>query len=289
MPARREARQERAIMAGADVIVTNAPNARRALAQAFPACGEKIVAIANGYDPEPFNDRMRVAPVGSDHPITILHPGQLYFGRDPRPFLDGLRDFLAQRSPGARPVRFELIGHLQGDARSFDIADAIRTRNLEGVVSVGGQVPYDQCLASMIRADILLLLDTPGRRIGVPAKLYEYVGAGRPVLALGEPDGDTAWVLQRCGTPHRIVPCADSGAIRQALAELIGEIESGRPMTAGTDGRLEFTRERLAGQLVEILSRCTERGGLALTKDQLWSESEARPAQALAGEHPVAR
>ena len=38
----------------------------------------------------------------------------------------------------------------------------------------------------MVQADVLLLLDTPGRQAGVPAKLYEYIGAGRPILALAE-------------------------------------------------------------------------------------------------------
>src|SRR4029077_3555512 len=99
----------------------------------------------------------------------------------------------------------------------------IRSRGLGDVVSVGGQVPYDECLARMVRADILLLLDTPGRRIAVRAKLYEYVGAGRPVLALGEPDGDTAWVLGQCGISHRIASPGDSKGIRQALAELVDE------------------------------------------------------------------
>ena len=55
----------------------------------------------------------------------------------------------------------------------------------------------------MVGADVLLLLDSPGHRVGVPAKLYEFVGAGRPILALAEFDSDVAWVLRESEVPHR--------------------------------------------------------------------------------------
>jgi glycosyltransferase involved in cell wall biosynthesis len=276
-----EERQERAVVASADAIITNAPNARKALTEAFPAARGKSLAITNGYDPERFEAQARTPPAALDQPITILHPGQLYLGRDPRPFFDALKALIAQRGPGARPIRFSLIGNLEGDCRSFDLAAEIRSRGLGAIVSVGGQVPYNESLEMMARTDILLLLDTPGRRIGVPAKLYEYVGAGRPVLALGEPDGDTAWVLRQCGVPYRIAPPGDPDSIRQAVTELVDQVESRLPASASACGRLAFTREHLTGQLAEILNRITAGSGSPnSTGDDSGSD---RPAEALAG------
>ena len=80
-----------------------------------------------------------------------------------------------------------------------------------------------------MRADILLLIHTPGWRLGVPAKLYEYLGAGRPILALAEPDSDIAWVLRTSKVLHRIAPPRDVPAIRQALLELAAEVQAGSP------------------------------------------------------------
>jgi glycosyltransferase involved in cell wall biosynthesis len=274
-----EARQERAVMASADVIITNAPNACEALAQAFPSAREKIVVITNGYDPERFESPEWTAPGADDQPITILHPGQLYAGRDPRPFLDALKVFRARRGEQARPIRLFLIGNLEGDHHSFDLAAEIRSRDLQAIVSVGGQVPYDESLKRMVRSDILLLLDTPGRRIGVPAKLYEYVGAGRPVLALGEPDGDTAWVLRQCGVPYRIAPPGEPESIQQALAELVEQVESRRAAAVGAWGRLAFTREHLARQLAELLNFRTARSS-SPTTDEVESGSNPAPAPA---------
>lgn len=106
----------------------------------------------------------------------------------------------------------------------------------------------------MCRADILLLLDTPGRRAGVPAKIYEYIGADRPILCLGEPDGDLAWVLRQSGVPHRIVRPGDVAGITGALAELIGVVrrERNEPGRKSTPSPV-FTRERMAQQLASVL------------------------------------
>src|SRR5205823_95309 len=103
-------------------------------------------------------------------------------------------------------------------------------------------------------ADLLLLLDAPGRRIGVPAKLYEYLGAGRPVLAIGEADGDLATILRESGVPHRLVPPNDVARQREALLELVRGVASGE-LSPGPEVRQRFSREALAGQLAGMLDR----------------------------------
>jgi hypothetical protein len=173
----------------------------------------------------------------------------LYAGRDPRPLLDALRDLAA-----ARPLRLYLLGRSEGVG--FDLGAEIRQRGLDSVVEFSGQVPYGRAVAEMAAGDVLLLLDTPGRRIGIPAKLYEYLGAGRPVLALAESDGDTAWALRASGVLHRVAPLTDVVRIKQALSELMEAVATGQPATATGPERLAFTRQRLAQNLAECLDAC---------------------------------
>lgn len=242
-----EVRLERRVMAEADLIVSNAPTARDALRGAVPAAAGRVVAVTNGYDPEAFEGlSRRPDPEGR---WTIVHPGQLYLGRDPRPLFDALRGLLADWPAGRPPPRVRFLGDMGFNSTGVDLAGEARARGLEGVVALEGQVPHRASLQAMVDADALLLLDAPGRRIGVPAKLYEYLGAGRPVLALAEPDGDTAAVLRAGEVPHRLAPIGDAAAIGRALRGLLAE----GPGAAPGAGRLEFTRERLAGRLAEYL------------------------------------
>jgi len=263
--ARWEAKQERAIMRWADVIIANAPLACEALQDAYPDASPRIVTITNGFDPERFAALSPCQSSSPDRTLTILHPGAIYAGRDASPFLDALKELLADPSRTARPIRVQFLGKLDKKRAPSQLETAIRSRGLESVVSIADHVPYAQSLEQMVRSDILLLLDSPGRRIGVPAKLYEYLGAGRPVLALAEPESDTAWVLRESGIAHRIARPNDRLAIKQALSELIDEDDTSWDGGQSAGGRRLFTRQSLARQLAAILDGTTT--GPALEPD----------------------
>jgi glycosyltransferase involved in cell wall biosynthesis len=210
--------------------------------EAYPEVRHKVLSLTNGYDPELF-------PVAEPAPgdvLRIVHAGQLYAGRDPRPLLDAL-----QGDRGVRPFRVEFLGRTTYE-KDADFAADLHQRGLDGVVVGLGHLAYAQALEAMCRADILLLLDQPGRRIGVPAKLYEYLGAGRPILALAEPDGDVAAILRTSGVPYRLASPSRPDEIRPALLELVESVAERRFGPPGRE-RLAFTREHLAGRLADVL------------------------------------
>jgi len=130
------------------------------------------------------------------------------------------------------------------------------------VVGVG-HLAYAQALEAMCRADVLLLLDQPGRRSGVPAKLYEYLGAGRPILALAEPDGDVAAVLRASGVPYRLASPSRPDEIRPALLELVEAVAERRFGPPGRE-RLAFTREHLTERLADLLDNSLRPGSQGL-------------------------
>ena len=134
----------------------------------------------------------------------------------------------------------------------MDLAAEAAVRGLQDVLAFHGQVSYGRALREMVEADVLLLMDSPGRTIGVPAKLYEYLGAGRPILALGERGGDLERVLFESGAPHRIAPPGDTAGITTALAELIAEARGGAGFDSSHDPH-RFSRESITGRLVEML------------------------------------
>jgi glycosyltransferase involved in cell wall biosynthesis len=115
-------------------------------------------------------------------------------------------------------------------------------------------VSYRETLEEMCRADILLLMDTPGRRIGVPAKLYEYLGAGRPILATGEFRSDLIMILHESGAAFRLASPGDVSEIRQALVELVQGVASGTIQPTTEEKRKQFSREILAQELAKWLN-----------------------------------
>jgi glycosyltransferase involved in cell wall biosynthesis len=245
-----EALKERAVLRSADSIIVNTPLAREALLHEVPACASKVAAITNGFDPESFVTR--AAREKRPAHFAILHTGELYSGRDPRPLFDALVGL--QLRPQLPPLRLTFMG--QSSDPNHDWPAEARRRGLEDVVCFAGHVQYKEALARMQVADILLLVDSPGRRVGIPAKLFEYLGARRPILALADAQGDVGWALRASGARHRIAAPTDAAQIRQALTELIDE--SIRHESNGSQPiSSEFTRFHTAGQLAALLDRLT--------------------------------
>jgi glycosyltransferase involved in cell wall biosynthesis len=244
-------RWEQIFLSNANLVISNAPRAQAMLSAAYPRYGEKIVTVTNGFDPESFPKRPQCSPDRAE--IRIVHTGEIYFGRDPRPFLDALRSLHGAEGQESQLLRTRFLGRATGG--EVDLEAEIRSRGLSASVSADGQVSYDYSRRIMADANILVLFDSPGRKVGVPAKLYEYLGAGGAILALTEEDGDAAWVLRQSGATHRVVPPLQTERIRQALDELISCVRTPTSSQPSTRRILAFTRAATARVLAEHLDR----------------------------------
>jgi hypothetical protein len=223
------------IFENADLILANAPNACRMFQETYPKQRDKIVTLTNGFDPWPL----------SDHPqdsscVRLLHAGEIYAGRDPGPLFDVLTRL---NDEGTRRFRLDILGRCE------------ELRNYPDCATLLGQRRYQETLHAMESADILVLFDSPGRKIGVPAKLYEYLGAGRPILALAEPDGDTANILRSSGVLHRLASPRDTESIRAALTSLLTAMDG--EFAADPSRLARFTRARLTESLAQRLDVLT--------------------------------
>ncbi len=228
----------------ADLILANAPQACACYQSAYPEYAHKVMTLTNGFDPENFPETL--PKTDAILPLHVMHAGELYCGRNPAGFFDALNMLRAES--GVHRFRTTFFGRTTGGG--IDLAKETQARGLEASVQYGRQVAYRDSLQEMSSADILLLLDSRGRRIGVPAKLYEYMGTGRAILAMAEDYSDTALILRESGLPCRVVPLNDPVRIAQALRELAAEIVS---PNATQPTLTKFTREHLTGQLANLL------------------------------------
>jgi glycosyltransferase involved in cell wall biosynthesis len=169
--------------------------------------------VSNGFDP------VGVTPV--DPPFspqagwaTIAHTGTLsgLRGRDPRPFIRALRAFNAARADGETRVRLLLAGRSSVEDEQLlaeaDLGDAVEHVGLLGQSAV---------LALQRHADALLLL-TGTDRSEATGKLFEYLAAGRPIVALAHGNEAARIVAETC--TGRVVDGGDQAAITAALAAL---------------------------------------------------------------------
>ena len=70
---------------------------------------------------------------------------------------------------------------------------------VQDYVEVLPPAPYRDALAEMLRADGLLIMQASNCNAQIPAKLYEYLRARRPIVCLSDAAGDTVQALRAAG------------------------------------------------------------------------------------------
>jgi glycosyltransferase involved in cell wall biosynthesis len=192
------ARQADAIVTAAEAITEET----RGLSPAGP-----LVTITNGSD---FDDFAGLPYTRSDR-FRITHAGSFFGKRDPKPFLQALAD------SGIEDVTVRFLGDFRPGDREF-----MEGLGLADRVELVPHVPRRESLRLQRESEILLLLipEAGGRGRGVlSGKVFEYLAAERPILAVVPPDGAAADLIRDTGAGVVVAP-EDVGAIRDALVDL---------------------------------------------------------------------
>lgn len=151
--------------------------------------GKPVEVIYNGYDPEALAGATSVG-ASNDPALRIVYTGGIYPGRrDPAPL------FEAMQSLNLTPDRIRMDFYGTNPDHVWPIAQRF---GVEALVSVNPPVTHREAVELQQSADILLLMqwNDPREQGNVPGKLFEYMGARRPILLLGLENGVPAAFLR---------------------------------------------------------------------------------------------
>jgi len=253
---RLDSRLERAVLRKADRLVFTTARLRDyVLAHARGNLSSKAAVIPNGFDEEDFCDLPDRQPEKS--PVRITHTGlvdEAY--RSPRPFLEALAMLLKDGEISHSQVRVEFVGG-GNYVQSAGFRSMLHDLDLVDIVSVLGRVSYVECLEHQQRSHILLLLQSgDDTRTLIPAKAFEYLRIGRPILAI-LPESASSELFQEVGGA-RVVHKQDRAGMIVALREMIKDAQEGGWMSSVSSAALlAYTRRRLTAKLAEELDFVT--------------------------------
>lgn len=211
----------------------------------------RFVVIPNGYDEQEFAEAANgLAPYAPDaHSFRLVHSGTVYPGdeRSPAPLFEALKRL---RASGSLPAGFRLVLRATGyDAMVAELVDSLGVRDL---VEIAPSLPYREALREMLTADALLLIQGSASNPAIPAKLYEYLRAARPMLGLVHPDGDSHEILERLGAAT-LARHDDADSIERALRLFFAEWRSGLPRIAPPAVAAQFSRSAQTGEFAALL------------------------------------
>jgi hypothetical protein len=289
---RRDWRKMREALSEADLVIMNTPEAAAAVERRFgsgapasdtgPRIKGRVVSITNGYDAEDFGqatpqpsppDVLRIVHTGMFHSelaiiwdkvfakLGILHklkhvrrPINLWT-RTPRYLLAAMEQVIARKAIPADKLELVLVGEVSKEDERLVLSSPV-SRN----VKLLGYRSHGESVSWVESADLLFLpLHTPldrGPALIVPGKTYEYLGSGRPILAMGPPGDMRNFVVEtRSGTAigGDDVPAAAEALVRfyNAKKDGLKLIDQDRAAVA------KFERRELTARLADELNRLT--------------------------------
>jgi glycosyltransferase involved in cell wall biosynthesis len=192
-----------------------------------PEPGPAVEILENGFDPDDF-----AVPAERLPGFSLLYAGNLFASREQ---LAGMLTALA-RVP---EVKFYLAGDV--DLKSRELLGSSRQ------VVLLGRVEHSRVCALMKGADCLLYIGKPQQPVGL--KLYEYLGACRPVIVWGKENAEAAALVQEFAAG---VACTDAESFQRAIAEVQRQPE--RFVRVSRD---RLNRRLQAQRLAELLNRIT--------------------------------
>ena len=213
---------------------------------------EKFTVIENGYDEEGFLGSEMLAPVrAGGQKVRLLHSGVLYAqGRNPSAFFDAIARLKATGRVNADAL--SVILRATGDDPYFNAM--VQKYGVQDIVRIEPPVPYREALREMLDVDGLLVFQGTPFNTQVPAKIYEYFRARRPIFGLVDPAGETARILSAAGFTD--VASMDSPeAICQALDKFLREIQQGNAYCASDAVVTASSREHRTRELANLFNQ----------------------------------
>jgi glycosyltransferase involved in cell wall biosynthesis len=228
---------ERSILRTADSVISTTETNTRILRERHPSLSPgKFRTVTNTFDA-----RMVEVPAhgDTDH-FVISYTGIFYSDKDPYTFFRALRSWFDAMRPEAREkmerlLRVRLIGTPGGVTRSV-----VSGLGLDGVVRFVDRVPHPEAIRLTKQSDLVLVSIGLGHRTRpgwLPSKLFEYLGCGVPILAIGR-EGEMMETIRRTNSGY-VITSEDHAAVHRILEEEIRrKFDGGAPVP---ERRFTFT------------------------------------------------
>lgn len=246
-----EARLERKTIGPADALVTVSAPLAEVLRQEFN--DRSVRWITNGFDPEEFQSE---APELTET-FSITYTGQVYQGKqDPGLLLKVIADLFREGILFRREMRVRFYGPtepwLHAMVRCYGLGDTVEIHGLES---------KDATLKHQRESQLLLLLnwDDPSETGVYTGKVFEYLGARRPVLAIGGPPGVVAALLEETKAGAHV---GSETPLRAFLIEAYEEFHRVGCVSYAGDASMikRYTHLEMARKFATVLNMVTGEG-----------------------------
>lgn len=237
---KRNKKLEKKVLQNANCILT----VSNALKAEFDKNASRVEVITNGFDDEVLTRNL----IRLDSKFTISYIGLLPKQSNPKLFFKVLSELCKDNEDFKKDLQLNFIG---------DIADEVKQElvfnKLEENSNFLGYVAHKEAIEFQQKAQVLLLLiPNVEKSEGIlTGKLFEYLTAKRPILAIGPEDGDLSSVLKETNAGV-VVGFNNEVKLKSELLKLYGQYKQGKLIVESKNLK-QFHRKELTRKLSVII------------------------------------
>jgi glycosyltransferase involved in cell wall biosynthesis len=211
----------------------------------FPAVyTSKMQVITNGYDESDFDRSLKP----ETDKFRMRYVGNLFSNQNISALWDSIAELRKENIDFAKDFELELIG--KADSA---ISESITAKGLYACTKFVSFIPHQDAIAKMQTASLLLSIipDVANNKLIITGKIFEYMGAGRPVFLIGPIACDAAIVIAaaRAGTVHDYT---EKEKMKASLLKYYKQYKDGYPDSGQTNIEA-YSRKQLTGKLATLL------------------------------------
>ena len=203
----------------------------------------KFTTIPNGFDAKDFENYK----LNQNDTFTLTYTGTISAQYNITPFLDALGQFKITYPDKAFCLQF--VGSIFPNLKS-----ELANRNLISNTKFSPYVPHSDSIKFLENASVLLVfgpLNKHGKEGGIPAKVYEYLAARKPIIYVGKKDGFVANIILK--TSSGLAHDNDTKDIHRHIKDLYHKWESKQGILPYNPAIIEYSRESQAKAFVNLL------------------------------------
>lgn len=212
----------------------------------------KFHHLPNGFDRSDFT---HVAPPHNER-FTVTYTGSMYGKRNPSSFFAAVEELIREGAVDPNKIRLRFVGRF-----GTEVQEMFRRVSFHSSVEVVPYRPHAESIAELVNADALLLVvdEADGSDEIVPGKVFEYLGAARPIIALAPP-GAVSELLAETNSGF-VAANQDIAAIRRVFLECYSKFGyHRRQFHQNEDAVRKYERREITRRLAELLDRVVKPG-----------------------------
>lgn len=209
----------------------------------YSVLSNNIHVVTNGFD----NEENLTQDISLDTTFSLTHIGLMNADRNPKILWEVLDEICKENSQFSNDLEIKLIGKI-----AKEIDESLNKYSFKTITKIN-YVPHNEVLKYQKQSQVLLLVvnDVPSAKGILTGKIFEYLQAKRPILAIGPEDGDLAEVLSSTNSGE-IVNFNNKEKLKRIITNLYTSYKN-KGLIVDSKNIGKFHRKELTRQLSEIL------------------------------------